>query len=68
MTPKCIHSDTGLCPDCRAEFDEDPDAWWEFGAHPQGIENTKRLETDMEVMHCETESDCETRRDDDLPF
>jgi hypothetical protein len=36
--PPCVHGDgTGLCPGCRADHDEDPAAWLEFGDHPAGI-------------------------------
>lgn len=42
----CIHSDTGLCPDCQADYDVDPLAWLEFGLHTEGIArwNTLRAE------------------------
>ena len=37
----CIHQQqagaTGLCRRCQDDYDEDPDAWWEFGDHPAGI-------------------------------
>lgn len=37
MEPNCIHTKEGFCPDCQESFDADPDAWWEFGEHPEGI-------------------------------
>jgi hypothetical protein len=33
----CIHSTDGLCEQCQADYDEDPDAWIEYGPHPAGI-------------------------------
>lgn len=44
----CIHMPDGLCPECLAEFNEDCGAWIEFGHHPQGIENWRRLQEEIE--------------------
>jgi len=43
----CIHSTTGLCPDCQANHDEDPTAWMEYGNHPDGIARWKALQEEM---------------------
>lgn len=43
----CIHAESGLCPACQAEYDEDPRAYLEFGDHPQGIANWKALQEEM---------------------
>lgn len=37
----CIHhlraGADGLCPACRADYDEDPAAWLEYGDHADGL-------------------------------
>jgi hypothetical protein len=35
---------TGLCGECRAEYDEDPGAYEEFGHHPAGERNWADLQ------------------------
>lgn len=41
----CIHCQAGqICDACRADHDEDPEAWIEFGDHPAGAANWKREE------------------------
>jgi hypothetical protein len=35
----CLHAQNGLCPKCQADYDEDPQAYVEFGQHPQGEAN-----------------------------
>lgn len=44
----CIHQADGLCPDCLESFQADPNAWIEYGDHPQGIANWQRLLAEME--------------------
>ena len=39
----CIHTVNGLCDECRADADEDPEAWEEYGHHPRGIANTRSM-------------------------
>jgi hypothetical protein len=39
----CVHAAAGLCPRCRADHDEDPGAWLEYGDHPAGLERWRRL-------------------------
>lgn len=43
----CIHSTTGLCPDCQAIHDEDPEAWAEYGYHPEGQRRWAALENEL---------------------
>jgi ferredoxin len=41
--PPCIHADgKSLCAGCQECYDVDPDAYWEFGDHPAGLERWKR--------------------------
>ena len=38
MGPPCIHGDgTSLCGNCREAYETDPDAYIEFGDHPEGM-------------------------------
>lgn len=47
----CTHNErdgkTGLCPTCRAEYAEDPSAFIEYGAHPQGEANWRALQEEI---------------------
>lgn len=43
----CIHSESGLCPACQEDFDADPEAWFEFGDHPAGIERWEALQAEI---------------------
>lgn len=43
----CIHAESGLCPNCRADYEEDPGAWLEFGRNPQGIANWQALQEEI---------------------
>lgn len=45
----CAHSEAGLCPACRADYDEDPAAWLEYGDHPAGIAAWEALRREMEA-------------------
>jgi hypothetical protein len=46
----CIHrTDGGLCADCWAEAQEDPEAWEEYGHHPAGEANWKQLQAEIEA-------------------
>lgn len=49
----CIHTDKGLCPACQALYDEDPDAYWEFGDHPDGLR--RRAEEEARIATWEAE-------------
>jgi len=40
----CFHiAAQGLCDACKADQEIDPEAWEEFGNHPAGRENWRRL-------------------------
>lgn len=43
----CIHALLGLCAECKDDYDEDPSAYFEFGDHPHGIANWKRLQDEI---------------------
>lgn len=60
----CIHARDGLCPDCATEFDEDPMAYHEFGAHPAGI--ARMAELDREMSEREPEAPCDDM--EGIPF
>lgn len=64
----CIHQEAGLCPECQEDYDADPEAWHEFGQHPQGIENWKRLQAEMEAARLELEQEANTTATEELPF
>ena len=49
----CIHSDKGLCPECRADYDVDPEAWIEFGQHKAGIERWWKFQAELEAAQRE---------------
>lgn len=36
-----------LCPRCQAAFDEDPQAWEEFGDHPEGLRSWEELKREL---------------------
>jgi len=64
----CIHNETGLCPDCQADHDADPTAWLEFGLHTQGVENSNRLQAEMEAARPELEQEANSLELHDLPL
>jgi hypothetical protein len=45
----CIHAAAGLCPDCQAARDDDPEAWEEFGDHIDGLRRYAELQAEMEA-------------------
>lgn len=47
MDITCVHAAAGLCPQCRADFDEDPQAYLEYGDHPAGLERYRALLEEM---------------------
>jgi hypothetical protein len=66
----CIHCEavgrTGLCVACKAEYDEDPESWIEYGDHPAGIENQKRLKEELEAWRPVLAQ--HVKADPDIPF
>jgi hypothetical protein len=67
MELNCIHCDHGLCPDCRADFEADQEAWYEFGNHPAGIANWKRLLEEI-AAHQADEGEPVEYAGEDIPF
>lgn len=66
----CVHMadlQPGLCPDCQADYEEDTEAYHEFGDHPAGIERWKELEADLANRH-EADPSIPGVTDDELPF
>lgn len=62
----CIHGDgTNLCPACQEDYDGDPDAWEEFGQHPQGIANYQAL---LEEIAADAERIAPVEPDPNIPF
>ncbi len=46
--PPCIHTNgTGLCAACQAGFEYDPQAYFEFGDHPQGLANWQAVQEEI---------------------
>lgn len=45
--PTCVHTERGLCEACQREYDEDPQAWIEYGQHPEGIVKWEQLKREM---------------------
>ena len=65
----CDHTGgNGLCPECQEEFDADPDAWEEFGAHPVGRENWRRLQEEIAQGHADDPQLQPSEVDCDIPF
>lgn len=60
----CIHRTLGLCDLCQFEYDEDPDAWVEYGFHKAGIERWVTLQEEMNQASREAVG----AADPDLPF
>ncbi len=36
-----------LCPACCADYDEDPMAYFDYGAHPEGVRRWNMLQADI---------------------
>ncbi len=66
----CIHRTDGeLCGPCYREALADPEAWEEYGDHPAGIANWKRLQKEMDRYSEECAAIPRLPADsDDLPF
>lgn len=47
--PPCTHSPDGLslCDHCQSDYEDDPEAYLEFGEHPAGRENWQRLQEEI---------------------
>lgn len=66
----CIHQPKGLCPACEQEYQIDPDAWIEFGDHPDGIQRWKDLQAEMEQdrLNAMAGESGPSTNDPDVPF
>ena len=66
----CVHQPRGLCPECQRDADEDPEAWTEFGRHPDGIRRARELEEEMrvEAERQRAEDSLPARDDSDIPY
>lgn len=62
----CIHRESGLCPDCCQAYEEDPEAWYEFGDHTDGIARSKAQDEEIRREYDQTMSDSIDRTD--IPF
>ncbi len=49
--PPCLHSPDGvsLCEACQDDFECDPQAYVEYGAHRQGLANWTQLQAEMDA-------------------
>jgi hypothetical protein len=43
----CIHAAHGLCERCQDEYDEDPDAYLEYGDYLDGLERWRKLQAEI---------------------
>jgi hypothetical protein len=64
----CIHTDVGLCLRCREDYDEDAQAWIEFGHHAAGIAAWDALQAEIAAEQAREPSAQEQRNDADIPF
>lgn len=64
----CIHRDKGLCPDCQAERDADPQAWEEYGRHAKGEARWAALQAEMRAAREELWAETAQKTSDDVPF
>lgn len=68
----CIHAAEGLCPACREEYETDPDAWYTYGYHPEGIARWNELVAELDAAAVER-AECAQRQgtrwtDAEIPF
>lgn len=68
--PPCVHSPDGicLCECCQESYDEDPQAYIEFGDHPQGIANWQALQDEMDQARAEEAALPVSVPDPTIPF
>ena len=45
----CIHCERGLCEACQDAFDEDEEAFREYGDTPEGIANWEKFKAEMDA-------------------
>lgn len=76
IAPPCIHSQTGLCDDCRRDFDADPESWLEYGDHQEGLKRWADLQAEMDAYAVQAAREREAvgetvstrEQDDEIPF
>jgi hypothetical protein len=67
--PPCIHAASGLCPDCRDAYEEDPSGYLDYGDHPAGLARWQALQAEIAADSASPESRAESQEsEDDLPF
>jgi hypothetical protein len=79
MILTCDHRNLGLCPACRADYEEDPQAFEQFGCHPEGRRRWAELQAEfaadwaaeeerVRLERLAAEPAPEPYRDDEIPF
>lgn len=72
----CNHRESGLCPECRDDYETDSSAWLEFGCHPAGQARWEEFRREMDAKAAR-EREAESQRcwappadghDDAIPF
>ncbi len=68
----CVHllavSADGLCPQCEEDYDADPEAYHEFGEHPEGVRRWKAFQAELAAMPQHDPIDDSGINNDSLPF
>lgn len=61
----CVHRESGLCPECQATYDYDPDSWIEYGDHQEGIRRFRELLAELDARVAAKPPEAVDR---DIPF
>lgn len=61
----CIHSAAGLCRRCRELYEEDPEAWIEYGNHSAGIRRRQEMQEEIDAERDRARAN---QVDNDLPL
>jgi hypothetical protein len=61
----CVHRESGLCDDCRADADEDFPAWLEYGRHSEGDRRWRELQAELAARPAEPAAAAD---DSDVPY
>lgn len=68
----CIHATSagsaGLCDQCYADYQEDPEAFLEFGDHPEGLARWRELQAEMSEYAARQAALPTTAPDPTIPF
>lgn len=65
-THNLIAGKPGLCRTCQEEYDYDPQAWIDYGHHPQGEANWQALQDEIAADAANRPAPSEP--DPDIPF